>query len=226
MCRPTLSNEPFTDSHPVLLVVEGILDVAFLTRLAAVLHAADATIPNLAQHVANGNLVMLPIGGGNLTLWMDRLAPLGCVEFPLNDRESLPETARRQRVIAEINARPNCFAVLTRKRSLENYLHPAAIAAVTDVEMRVDDDRDVVTTILTARAATHPNLSSSAWRDRRRQAFRLKRLLNTHAVDHMTTALLAQRDPDQELLHWFRRLGQNLPDKIFPPDLQETNRCP
>ena len=68
---------------------------------------------------------------------------MGCPEFHLYDREQSPETERRQGVIARLNARSCCRAVLTRKCSLENYLHPEAIEEVTGHWLAVDDDRSV-----------------------------------------------------------------------------------
>ncbi|MBA2113847.1 hypothetical protein HOV93_10000 [Planctomycetes bacterium FF15] len=38
-----------------------------------------------------------------------------------------------------INLRPQCRAVLTRKRSLENYLHPAEIREVAPIELTFGD---------------------------------------------------------------------------------------
>jgi hypothetical protein len=54
-------NEAFSvdyrpQQRPVLLLVEGILDVAFLTRLAMVLRTNDPSIPDLDHHIHQGSL--------------------------------------------------------------------------------------------------------------------------------------------------------------------------
>jgi hypothetical protein len=114
-------------------------------------------------------------------------------------------------VVAQINQRAGCHAVLTRNRALENYLHPKAIVAATGSHIRVDDHTSVAETLARARpeiAAEWPSLSR---RTRQRLLHRAKRLLNTHAVQHMTAALLAERDPASEVLGWFRHLAELLP---------------
>jgi len=101
----------------------------FLTRLSKRLSLADSSIPDLQSLVSAGRVVFVPFGGGNPAAWTDRFAPLGCPEFHLYDRESLPETQLRQDAVARVQARPCCRAFLTGKRALENSLHPLAIQA-------------------------------------------------------------------------------------------------
>lgn len=62
----------------------------------------------------------------------------------------------------------------------------------------------------------------AAARDQRRQRLRLKRLLNTQAVEQMTAERLAERDPDHKPVGWLRRLGSHLPP-VNPPTFQEKN---
>lgn len=47
----------------------------------------------------------------------------------------------------QINARPHCRAALTTKRALENYLHPAAIAAAFGRRIEITDDLPVAETL-------------------------------------------------------------------------------
>jgi len=151
MDPPTLLSRAFDSGFPlqpptspaVLCVVEGIIDTEFLRRLSARLHAERPSIPNLQQLEESGELVFLPCGGGDLRVWSQRLAPLGCAEFHLYDREQSPVTEVRQQIIADINRRPNCRAVLTHKRSLENYLHPHAITQSGAGEIEFGDDDPV-----------------------------------------------------------------------------------
>ena len=50
-----------------------------------------------------------------------------------------PRRSTVRRAVKEICRRHNCEAVLTRKRCLENYLHPDAIRASADIEIDVDN---------------------------------------------------------------------------------------
>ncbi len=127
----------------LLVVVEGQHDIAFLVRISRLLHAADATIPDLSLLEQEGRLIFVPAGGGDFRPWLCRLGPLGCSEFHLYDREAPPVTDERLRLAASVNARPRCQAVVTRKRSLENYLHPAAVQEARGLHLQFTDTEDV-----------------------------------------------------------------------------------
>ena len=123
----------------ILLVVEGVNDIEFLRRISSLLHSHDASLPALAELEQRGELVFVPFGGGNVKAWTRRLAPLAMPEFHLYDRESPPETDQRREAAAAVNRRTRCRAALTRKRSLENYLHPRAIFAARGVDLTFED---------------------------------------------------------------------------------------
>jgi hypothetical protein len=108
----------------ILLVVEGMNDIAFLRRISLVLHDADGSLPNLAEMEQRGELIFVPFGGGHVRAWSDRLAPLARPEFHLYDHELPPETDLRREAAATVNRRSRCKAVVTNKRCLENFLHP------------------------------------------------------------------------------------------------------
>ena len=67
-------------------------------------------------------LVFVPSGGVDLSNAF-RFAGLNLPEFHILDRDIPPATQTRQQVAAMVNSRPRCHAVITSKRSLENYLH-------------------------------------------------------------------------------------------------------
>lgn len=197
------SHPTVSQINPLLLVVEGANDVEFLTRLAARLRVELPTVPDLRELTRSGRLVIVPAGGGDPVRWAERLAPLGLRQLHLYDREQQPQTAVRQRAIAQINARPGCRGVLLAKRSLENYLHPAAICAAGGPQLCFGDDDPVAMLVAEQRFCT--SLPSSVWdglshRARHRLANGAKHWLNRLAVEQMTAALLAERDPRGELL--------------------------
>jgi len=189
----------------LLIVVEGINDVEFLRRISAMLHVQDRRMPDLAAKEANGELVFLPIGGGSVTAWSDRLAPIGCREFHIYDRELPPETELRQKAIRRIKSRSGCHAVLTSMRSLENYLHPDAVLAAGGPRMVFCDD-DSVPELVARRAfeARHANVpwNTLARRTQKRLSNHTKGWLNTRAVDCMTQQLLQASDPRDDILSW------------------------
>ncbi|QDT91584.1 hypothetical protein [Gimesia algae] len=116
----------------VLVVVEGTHDIEFLRRISTLLHADQPALPDLAAMERKGELVFLPIGG-HPRAWVRRLAPLQLPEFHIYDGETSPESEQREEMVAQINQRIRCRAVLTQKRSLENYLHPRAIQAFANI---------------------------------------------------------------------------------------------
>ncbi|QDU52234.1 hypothetical protein [Gimesia panareensis] len=194
----------------VLVVVEGTHDIEFLTRISTLLHAEQPALPDLAAMEGNGELIFLPIGG-HPRAWIRRLAPLQLPEFYLLDGEIHPETEQRETLVAQINRRPRCRAVLTQKRSLENYLHPRAIEAVANITPSFGDQDCVASEV--AQRVFDSRHDDYCWerldrRPRVKLANRAKHWLNTSAVEQMTVSLLQERDPDGEIISWLETIGQ------------------
>ena len=199
---------------PLLVIVEGENDICFLTGMSQVLRRSDPCLPNLWRLEAMRRIVFMPSCGSNLVTWAARLATLGMREFYLFDREQEPETSQRQRVANSINGRPGCFATLTTKRTVENYLHPHAIREACGIDLTFDDDTDVAG-LLALKLMEHTGESS--WRQlpykrQRRLHEKAKKILNMKAVQRMTPALLSEQDPDGELIGWLRTIGQMVGD--------------
>jgi hypothetical protein len=206
-CRP---NRPLRPGRPVLMVVEGSHDLEFLKRISRLLHASDPRLPDLEHEAAQGKLLLVPAGGANLGPWALGLEMLALLELHIYDREMSPETSVRQRLVASLQARPNCRAFLTRKRSLENYLHPAAIGEATGIELTFGDDDSVASLLACALHAVQPRHVS--WEDlsprtRKRLRERSKHVLNTRAVEQMTLARLTERDGAGEIIGWLSALA-------------------
>ena len=221
---PTLTHErpthPLTiDNHPnppsmgtvrVFVVVEGINDITFLKHISAILHSANSALPHLARWEQRGELIFVPTGG-DLFAWTDRLAPLHKPELHLSDREIAPETELRQKAAACVNRRPDCHAVLTSKRSIENYLHPRALVEAGGPELLIDDFDSVPERVARQRfAASEPDTTWECLsrRSRKRCCYYAKRWLNTSAVERMTPELLAARDPDGEVVSWLESIHE------------------
>ena len=194
----------------VVLVVEGTNDTAFLRRISGILHRDDPSLPDLADWESTGRAIFLPFGGGNVQAWTHRLAPLACAEFFLFDHELPPETETRLETAAIINRRHNCRAVVSQKRSLENYLHASAIAAASGLEFEFGDFDPLGE--ITAKHLYQLGISDTPWelltrRARSRMTQRAKRWLNTQVAERMTTTWIDERDSHGEIRHWLQTIA-------------------
>jgi hypothetical protein len=194
----------------LLIVVEGINDVEFLRRISRILHGDDETVPDLTSHERAGRLIFLPIGGGDVLPWAERLAALGLSELHIYDRETWPETANRQRAAALVRQRRGCRAFVTLKRSLENYIHPRCLKEISGIELSFDDQDDVAEMV--ARRCHVRRASEAAWdelpsRAKKRCREHVKRWLNRAAVARMSAELLAERDPIGEVRSWLEAVA-------------------
>jgi putative ATP-dependent endonuclease of OLD family len=195
----------------LLVLVEGRHDVSFLIGISSVLHRDDHRLPDLRALEQSGELIFIPVGGGDLIAWASRLAPIGLPEIHLLDREVPPVTETRLRATRIVNQRANCRAFVTGKRALENYLHPQCLFDVRGVEVEFGDDDDVPE--LVARQCYQHTATEPAWekltgRARKRCRERAKRWLNRDAVQRMTPDRLAERDPAGEILRWLRAIAE------------------
>jgi hypothetical protein len=183
-------------------------------------------IPNLDELAEQGAVIFVPFGGGNPLPWTDRFRPLRCCEVHLYDREIPPESTFRYLAAGRVNQRSDCRAFLTTPRSLENYLHPLAIAQAGGVDVCFGPD-DCVATELASRTVlmtTGRTWGHFSHRERQKHVQRAKRWLNTVAVKSMTPELLAESDPNGDILQWLRviesildsSMGNRLPGELRP----------
>lgn len=101
-------------------------------------------------------------------------------------------------------------AALTSKRTIENYLHPAAVVEASGLALSFADTDDVATLAASARlqqtaGKTWKSLSARA---RRRLRGKAKKWLNRDAVDRMTVERLAERDTQGEIRSWLLTIAQ------------------
>ncbi|WP_345320104.1 ATP-dependent endonuclease [Novipirellula rosea] len=184
-----------------------------MRRISLMLHADDSRLPNLAEMERQGELIFVPFGGGHVRAWAERLAPLARPEFHLYDHELPPETELRLEAATSVNLRPRSKAVLTKKRCLENYLHPDAILAAGGIHVQFDAFDCVAE--LTARELYRQRPGEIAWqlqarRSQSRMTNRAKRWLNTKAVEQMTPAMLGEQDRDGEITTWMLAINELL----------------
>jgi putative ATP-dependent endonuclease of OLD family len=175
----------------VLLCVEGPTDVVSLQSLSRVLHGSDETIPDLSS---DDRVAFVVLGGGALTHWVNEnyLRNLGRPEVHIYDND----VARYSVAITEVNARVDgSWGVQTVKREIENYLHRDAIQEAIGCTVAFGDTDDV------------PSLVGSQMNWNGANA---KKKLAARAFAKMTVERLRERDPQNEIEGWFRRLGEML----------------
>ena len=207
---PSPVSLPLPRTARLIVILEGGLDVRFLKRIAHILHSADPQVPDLRELERSGAVVFIPIGGSNFCHWTQRLAGLGVPELFLLDREVEPLTSERLAAAAAVNRRPGCRALLTTKRMLENYLHPAAICEARGIHVTFGDGDDVADLVArsTLEQAQGPAWSGLPSRGRRRLRHQVKLWLNTEAVERMTAQRLESRDPSQEVRSWLLTIAR------------------
>jgi putative ATP-dependent endonuclease of OLD family len=127
---PEPTNKP---GVKVAVAVEGPTDIDALVSFATVL-STSGDLPHFDQ-----SKVFWTIGGGTtLRDWIERryLDSLGIPQVFLfdSDRTSavLPLSQDKEDRAKELNTRPNCQAFVTRKREIDNYVHPDAIDRVSN----------------------------------------------------------------------------------------------
>lgn len=195
---------------PLMVVTEGVSDIELLKRISCILHANDSTVVDLSALEAQGELVFIPSGGGDIAAWHARLRRLPNPRFQLHDRETGEETVRRLAAVAASNG-PDSIVRLTSKRALENYLHPQAIVAAGGPRVEIDDHNDVPAAV--AKAQFVAAESVDAWprlapRARKRLSGRAKRWLYTRAAEQMSAELFAARDPRGEVRSWLALIAE------------------
>ena len=201
----------------VFLGVEGVNDINFLRNISGTLREANEDVPNLGEEEDAGRLVFVPLGGSNIDLWTSRLEGFDRPEFYLMDRDiPPPENPKYHKFAQTIDGRTNCTAWTTKRKELENYLHPDVIKAnYPDYEGTGDEFEDVPE--LFAQAVHECSPSEDSWDEVKKDQKKLgkkvsnaKRRLNQEFVSNMTPTLLSQIDTHDEIRSWLKQIGKEL----------------
>lgn len=185
----------------VLLCVEGPTDVNALKHLSRALHAADATLPNLATEES---VAFVVLGGSTLKHWVTEhyLKSLHRPEVHIYDSDVATYGAS----VAAVNQRGDgSWGAQTTKHEIESYLHAEAISDAFGVQINVPDGLD-------ANGKAVPALFASAMHAARPVGDPMndgtaKKKLTARAFPLMTAARIASRDPAGEVEGWFRKIG-------------------
>lgn len=211
----------------LLVVMEGAHDVSFLKGMSQALHRHLDEVPDLAAAEANGRVMFLHLAGQITVGTTCRYASLGLPEFHLYASKSPSQLEWRQPIVESLQQRPNCAALLTRKRSFENYLHPQVVHTCRGETIDIADDTDVPGAL----AARFVDGGGACWaelsrRHRRRLFHEARKWLCTTAVREMTLNLLEQRDQPYELIDWLMTIDSLIasPSEVNSDSRQE-NTC-
>jgi hypothetical protein len=174
----------------VLVCVEGANDARFLKHVSHTLHASHPALPDLST---DHRFAFIPMHGGNLRdivnlhLFKNFKKP----EFHVYDRDDGAGTYAAQQ--AEVNARKDgSVARQTKKRYMESYIHPDAIARVAGVTVTVNDEDD------------YTPFFCGLIRKKKAEA---KAILANEVAPQMTVAEIDDRDDQGEIRKWLRELA-------------------
>jgi len=196
----------------VAVYVEGPHDVSFLGHVSKLYCTYDS---NLIDLTTDHRIAFIPTGGGNLKHWVERryLLNAGMTEVHIYDRDTQNDPKYGAQVAAVNGRQSRDIAFLTIRREMENYLHPACIAAefhytVTPLFTNWCD----VPTLVAAHvhdASDSPNPWDQLDPEKQRQKqSRAKVRLNNAVVSSMTLDQLREVDVDDEILGWFRAIAE------------------
>ena len=180
--------------------VEGGNDITFLRTISKMLSENKIPcIPDLGEAEDSGRLFFVPMGGSNLGLWVSRLKGLCRPEFYLVDSDKKSDSK-----VHELRERENCTVRVTKKRELENYIHPDVIkCCYPDYKGTGSCSEDVPA--LFAQAVHEASESTQDWQSVisktkkfEKKVSGAKKKLNSEFVAKMTPDLLkAHIDPNK-----------------------------
>lgn len=197
----TLGVAPSPHHPKVILCVEGIHDVEFWYRISAMLHKHDPLLPDLSN---DSRVAVVAVGGSNLKYWVEYnyLKDFEIPEIHIYDQDEL---GKYQPHCNKVNARTNgSWAILTSKRTIENYLHPDAIYDSLAISVSFTDSDDVPAIVAQAR---EPNWTGLNDKEKKGRANVQKHPLNRDVVEKMTVSRLKLSDPSDEVINWLKKIA-------------------
>jgi putative ATP-dependent endonuclease of the OLD family len=195
----------------LFVCVEGPHDVSFLEHISRLLHTQDNGIPVLGDIAVNElkgdpRVVVFPLGGSILSKWVNKryLSAFGIPEVHIYDSDN-GNNPKYLKAAEKVNKREDgSKAFLTRKREMENYLHPDAIYEVFGVRVNFTDEDDVVNIV-------HNALILEGAKEHNKD--KIKNKLNNVVASKMTLERLRERDPDGEIYEWFKLIASMISDE-------------
>jgi len=201
------------DSVKTLLFVEGNHDINALKIYSRILNANNPEIINLNDNDSIGIIIS---GGSSLKFYIDNkyLDGLGKPEVHIYDND----IAEYRDYVARINGagNRNKKAFNTTKLELENYLTKEAIEEAyalngTIITLpEIDDNMDVPNTVakILYETSTGKDWINLEETKQKKSESRVKKLLNTQAVEQMTIERLTQRNGIIDIQLWLETITE------------------
>ena len=201
----------------VFFGIEGKNDINFLRIISRILHEANEDIMDLGKEEDAGRLVFVPLGGSNMVLWTSRLEGFNRPEFYLMDRDNPePQKPKYHEFAQEVAQRDNCTSWTTKRKELENYIHPDVIKVCYPKYTGNGSDFEDVPELF-AQAVHDDSPSPESWDDVKKDEEKLrgkisraKKRLNDEFVSKMTPCLLSAIDTEGEVRSWLKQIGEAL----------------
>lgn len=192
----------------LLLCVEGPTDMACLRTFC---HIYRQQHPSLICIETDPRVATVLLGGSTLQSWTAQhlLQHTNIREFHLYDRDMMLDNGgyKYATAVATVLERKNGdTARLTKRREIENYLHPSAIGRILtplighQVKVSFTQDDDVESVVATAM----PDQNGKPRKKLQRRD--LKSWLNREVASAMTLDELKEVDADQEVLGWLTEI--------------------
>ena len=194
----------------VFFCLEGPNDIEFFTQLTGTLVDEGVDVVDLRT---DRSIAFLPLGGSTLKQWVEKrwLRHLNRPEVHVYDRDDAANPPYQPRCDQINDRNDDSCASLTSKRTLENYLHPDAIQEAMGVTVTFNDEDNVPEIVAAAvHAASNPPTPWDQLEElkREKKRSRAKRRLNSEAAACMTSARLAETDPNGDILNWLAEVAQ------------------
>jgi len=188
----------------VIVCVEGPTDIDALCCLSECASQEHAHVPNLRT---DSRVAFIVLGGSTLKHWVSKnyLQGLGRPEVHIYDND----VPKYQDSVEEVNARDDrSWATTTLKLEIENYLHSDAIRDAFGFDLNVLDN-------LNEQGKGVPSIFGELYAKSQGYSNPLKdqnskKKLAEFAFPKMSYARLVERDPDGEMVGYFRRIGELL----------------
>lgn len=178
----------------LVVCVEGPNDVNFLRNI-------NQSIPEL-QEIIDLNqeeISIIPLSGGNLKNWVDRnyLGGSNICEFHLYDRDSNSgrNTEQYKNAVEKVNQRENCYAVLTKKREMENYIDKSIYESYFNKDLSSIENWD---------EENLPPHFMTAKQDEKK----VKQIINGCLSRKVTKKLLEKNHAWNEVKGWFEKIKE------------------
>ncbi|WP_070138486.1 ATP-binding protein [Crocinitomix algicola] len=181
----------------LVICVEGENDINFLMNINQSISDFKETIDLKKEKIK-----LIPMGGSALKNWIDRhyLEGSNVIEFHLYDKDS---NEQYKSSIEKVNQREDeSKGVLTRKREMENYIHPSLFQSEFHIDCSniKDWDNTDVASIVTNKTNRFDDEKI------------IKQIANGKLTKQMTKELLIEMNSYEEINSWFKeikRLNEN-----------------